>query len=448
MPHLVYLTAGAAGMFCGSCMHDNALARAIIAAGKWTVTLVPTYTPIRTDEDNVSVDQVFFGGINVYLQQKLPLLRYLPGFLDRWLDQPWLIRRMTAKASDTSPQLLGELAVSMLKGRHGNQRKEVLRLLRWLKHEAKPDAIILTNVLIGGCIDDLRRELQVPVLATLQGDDAFLDILPEPYRTQATQLAGQVANRCDGILVHSEAYAQYMSRYLDVPRDKMHLMTLGIDTQPWDEMPARPSTERLVIGYLARLAPEKGLHHLIQAFIQLKQQAGFEHLELHVGGWLGEHRKLWFESHWEKIAQAGFASSVRYETDLDRIGKVKFLNQVDVLCVPTEHFEPKGLFALEAMAAGVPVVVPDQGAFSELIRNTGGGRLCRPVSPTFDPNSAPAGTTSQTLVQVLHDLLRNPQEIRELGANARQAVLARHNAACMANETTDLLERFRNGIAP
>ncbi|MCR9119204.1 MAG: glycosyltransferase family 1 protein, partial [bacterium] len=84
---IAYLTAGAAGMFCGSCMHDNTLARALIARGV-DVQLIPLYTPIRTDEDSVTVDRVFFGGVNVYLQEKIPLFRYLPRIFDRWFDSP------------------------------------------------------------------------------------------------------------------------------------------------------------------------------------------------------------------------------------------------------------------------------------------------------------------------------------------------------------------------
>lgn len=449
MPHLVYLTAGAAGMFCGSCMHDNALVKAILAGGQWDATLVPTYTPIRTDEENVSVDQVFFGGINVYLQQKLPWLRFLPDFADRWLDQPWLIRRLTAKASDTSPRLLGQLAVSMLQGRHGNQRKEVARLLKWLKHSARPDAILLTNVLIGGCVEDLQRELGVPVLATLQGDDAFLDVLPAPYQAQAMRLASQVANRCDALLVHSAAYADYMANYLQVPRQKMQVMTLGIDTHPWERLPQRTtSNSPLVIGYLARLAPEKGLHRLIDAFLELKREPRFEKLQLRVAGWLGDHRQAWFQSYWDKLIAAGWANDVQYQTDIGREDKLKFLQEIDLLCVPTEHLEPKGLFALEAMAAGVPVVVPARGAFPELIARTGGGELCAPAE-------AAAGASQEQpppLQKVLANLLSDPTRLRHLGQQGRNTVLSQHNATCMANETTDLLNRVlaarRSGPGP
>ena len=64
--HIAIVTAGGAGMFCGSCMHDNTWARSLKNAGA-QVTLLPTYTPLRLDEHDESSNPVFLGGINVYL---------------------------------------------------------------------------------------------------------------------------------------------------------------------------------------------------------------------------------------------------------------------------------------------------------------------------------------------------------------------------------------------
>src|SRR5262245_64562087 len=128
---ITYITAGAAGMFCGSCMHDNTLTAALVAQGH-DVLLVPTYTPIRTDEPDVSQKRVFFGGINVYLQQKLSLFRHTPWFLDRLLDAPRLLRWVSRFAVKTQAQDLAELTVSMLQGEHGRPRKEVEKLVGWL----------------------------------------------------------------------------------------------------------------------------------------------------------------------------------------------------------------------------------------------------------------------------------------------------------------------------
>ena len=121
---ITYITAGAAGMYCGSCMRDNTLIAALARLGH-DALLVPTYTPIRTDEEDVSQQRVFFGGINVYLQQKLSLFRHTPWLLDRLLDTCGLLRFVSRFAVKTQADLLGDLTVSVLKGEHGRQRKEV-----------------------------------------------------------------------------------------------------------------------------------------------------------------------------------------------------------------------------------------------------------------------------------------------------------------------------------
>ena len=118
---IAYITAGAAGMYCGSCLHDNTLAAALLELGE-DVILVPTYTPLRTDEPDVSIDRVFFGGINVYLQEKLPPFRHTPWWMDRLLDNPTLLNSLSCRAGSVDPKNLGDLTVSMLRGESGNQR--------------------------------------------------------------------------------------------------------------------------------------------------------------------------------------------------------------------------------------------------------------------------------------------------------------------------------------
>jgi hypothetical protein len=82
---IAYIAAGAAGMYCGTCIHDNTLAAALRDKGH-EVALIPTYTPIRTDEVDVSIDRIFYGGINVYLQQKLALFRHTPWLFDQCIS--------------------------------------------------------------------------------------------------------------------------------------------------------------------------------------------------------------------------------------------------------------------------------------------------------------------------------------------------------------------------
>ena len=274
MTRIAYITSGAAGMYCGSCMHDNSLARGLTKLGV-DIQLIPTYTPIRTDEENVSVDRVFFGGINVFLQQKIPLFRYLPALFDRFLDRPKMLRWATSRGMKISAKELGSMTVSMLRGRSGYQRKEVRRLRDWLLRSARPDLINLSNMLIAGCVPALKEALGVPVLATLQGDDIFLDDLVEPYRSQALTELYRLQGSFDGFVVNSRYYAEYMSSYLRIPIEKFRIVPLGLDTHDFEQFLPRPelrhtelaetgSAPTQTIGYLARLAPEKGLHVLVE----------------------------------------------------------------------------------------------------------------------------------------------------------------------------------------
>ena len=423
---IAYLTSGAANMFCGSCLHDNTLARAWNKQGI-DALLVPTYTPIRTDEEDVSVDQVFLGGINVYLQQKIFFFRYLPAFLDRFLDSKWLLRKATSRGLEISARALGSLTVSMLKGRNGNQRKEVKRLCNWLSKEINPDVVLLSNLLIGGCISELKR-LGIPVVVTLQGDDIFLEDLIEPFKQQALSILRRIVPDVSGFLVHSQYYKEYMMSLLEIPAEKVHVVPLGIeveDVKIAQTDPTRPRT----IGYMARMSKEKGLHVLVDAFVELKKMPDTADVRLHLAGWRGVTNQTFADEQIRRLKEAGLKDSFIDYGTVDRDGKQVLLSESDLLCVPTTYKEPKGLFALEALAHGVPVVLPDHGAFPEVIGDVGGGRLVPPDDP-------------QALATCWHDLLKDRAALSDLGLQGRKAVLSRRDAETMATKTLEVLNRI------
>lgn len=423
---IAYLTSGAANMFCGSCLHDNTLARAWNKQGI-DALLVPTYTPIRTDEEDVSVDQVFLGGINVYLQQKIFFFRYLPAFLDRFLDSKWLLQKATSRGLEISARALGSLTVSMLKGRNGNQRKEVKRLCKWLSREINPDVVLLSNLLIGGCISELKR-LGIPVVVTLQGDDIFLEDLIEPFKQQALAILRRIVPDVSGFLVHSEYYKEYMMSLLEIPAEKVHVVPLGIEVEDV-KIAQTDLTRPRTIGYMARMSKEKGLHVLVDAFLKLKKMPDTADVRLHLAGWRGVTNQTFADEQFGRLKEAGLEDSFIDYGTVDRDGKQVLLSESDLLCVPTTYKEPKGLFALEALAHGVPVVLPDHGAFPEVISDVGGGRLVPPDDP-------------QALATCWHDLLKDRAALSDLGLQGRKAVLSRRDAETMATKTLEVLNRI------
>lgn len=375
--HIAIITAGGAGMFCGSCMHDNTWARALIAAGA-EVSLVPTYTPLRVDEANQSLERVFFGGVNVYLNSRSRWWRSLPRFATVWLDRPAFINLATRWSVSNNAAQLGDLTLSMLAGDHGPHRLAAEELAQFLARDLRPDVVIFSNALLSGALPALRRHLSVPVLCALQGDDVFLDSLPESHRQRVIDAVGERARGFDAFLTHTRFYRDYISRYLSLPVEKFHDLPLGIDVAEHTGRPVRRSGETFTVGYFARLAPEKGLHNLIAAFSLLQRQ--MPHARLRIGGYQGPP----FEDYVREMEQRLREAGIHYEN----VGspatveeKVAFLESLDVLSVPTQFLEPKGIYVLEAMANGIPVVQPDHGSFPELLQATGGGLLVPPSDP-------------------------------------------------------------------
>lgn len=431
-PRIAMITAGAANMVCGSCLHDNALARELDKSGV-DVQLIPTYTPLRTDETDESIDRVFFGGINVYLDQKVPFYHRVPTALVGWLDHPAILRLATQRGIETEASQLGPMCVSMLRGTRGRQRREALKLCRYLQRQFRPQLVNFSNILIAGAAPLLKQRLQVPVVVTLQGDDIFLAGLPENYRRQAINEIAQIDAQVDRYLAHSQFYADKMSKALNIERSKIRVVPLGVSADDlWTGDPNRGVAHRgndlLTIGYLARLAPEKGLHQVCHAIERLRKRESTPDVQLCVAGWLGSEHRQYAENALHRLRQTG--ATVRYDGTIDREQKKRFLADIDLLCVPSPYEEPKGLYVLEALAAGKPAVSPDHGAFPELQSDTGGMVLFR------------AGDVEH-LVDVLAALLADSDRRRALGQAGQWAVrerrTAHHAAEAVLKTYRDLL---------
>ena len=426
---ITYITAGAGGMYCGSCIRDNALAAALMAQGH-DVLLLPMYTPTLTDEENVSAERIFFGGVSVYLEQHLSLFRHTPWLLDRLWEAPWLIRALTGRGVEIRPEALGESTVSVLAGRHGHQAKEIDKLVHWLKHEPTPDVFDLSNSMLIALARPLREALNVPVCCTLQGEDTFLDHLQEPFRAQAIQLIQESVRYVDRFVAVSDYYAERMCRYLGVPGAKVDVVPLGINVAGYDPRTAdntRPG--RCVVGYFGRIAPEKGVHLLCEAFRRLREQGECGAMSMQIAGYVGPEHRSYLEKLKQQVRAWGLETDVTFQGTLDKSLKADFLRELDVFAMPAVYDDPKGLAILEAMACGVPVVAPRRGTYTEMLERTGGGVLVPPDD-------------IDALVMALAALEADPAKRAQLGAAGAAAVRQRYTASRMAESAIGVYENL------
>lgn len=424
---ILYLTGGAGQMYCGSCLRDNALATELISRGH-DVTLLPVYTPTLTDEPNVSGGKVFFGGISVYLEQYVPVFRKSPRWLDRLWDSTSMINLASRRSISTSPKTLGELTVSMLKGEAGFQHKEITKLIEWLSHEPAADIVSLPYTLLLGMAKPIKEALNRPIVCTLQGEDLFLEGLQEPYRREAKDLIRANLQQVDAFIAVSDYYAKFMPGYLGIPREKIRVVPLGINLKGYQNREPRGSGP-FTVGFFARVAPEKGLHVIAEAYRILRKDGRMANARLEAAGYMAPEHTGYLEDIQRKMKQADLEREFNYRGVLDRQQKIAFLRTLDVLSVPATYDEPKGMFLLEAMACGVPLVQPARGAFTEIIEKTSGGLLVAPD----DPQSLADG-----ILQLFHD----PSLAEKLGRNGFQNVREHYSVARMADRAVEVYGEF------
>ena len=380
-------------MFCGSCMQDNTLARALRLAGADAV-LLPTYTPIRVDEENESTSRVFLGGINVYLDSKLPGWRLLPRILNRWLDRPAVLQFLSKRSSSTDASQLGNLTIDLLRGSAGPQKTQIRELIDFLCDDLRADIVLFSNALLSGIVPELKSRFRGRIACLLQGDDIFLDALTEPWKSQARELVSQNAAGFDRLFTHSQYYTRFMSRYLKLPASRFCTIPLTIDADslrtnyglqgeanPLNDVTASATSggQRTTVGYFARICPEKGAFHFLDAAEDVVAQRS--DVDFVIAGFLPELHRKQFEKRLRMVQKHAGDERVRWEgSPAGRDEKFRILRSYDWLCIPTEYHEPKGLYVLEAALAGVPSLLPNHGAFPERIADLGFGQLYEPGS--------------------------------------------------------------------
>ncbi len=426
------LAAGAGGMYCGSCMRDSALAHGLRNIGH-VVTLIPLYTPLRNERDIGTTGEVFYGGVNVYLQHARKLFRRTPRVLDWVFDRPWLLNMAGRMANQQSPADLAGLTMDILRGEDGAEAKELNRLTDFLRDQIKPDVIVLPNLMFVGMAREFRRRLGVPIVCELTGEDIFLDQMKPSDRSRIREIIRGRARDVTKFVATSKYYARRMAEYLDIPSSDIDVVYTGLSPDYFAPAASPSNGEKRppTIGYVARQCPEKGLGVLIEAMTMLRGKPNLWDVRLKVAGYVGGRDAKWAKALKKRAAEANLLDRIEWHGEIGLDAKIKLLDSIDVFTMPTTVAEPKGIPVLEAMARGVAVVAPDHGAFPEMIELTGGGTLVRPGDP-------------EALADGLAEMFTSDFGRKEMGGAARKIVQEKFTERKMAYQMLDLFEGLQS----
>lgn len=410
--------------YCQNCVRDLSIARGLRALGV-DVTLAPMYLPVDPGPAaDVRSAPVFYGAVNVWLEQQMPAFGRRWRRFFAWLDARPVLRFAAGRAGSTDARGLGAMTASMLRGEDGRQAAELDRLVEWLRADGAPDVVHLSNALLLGLARRLRRDLGCAVVCSLQDEDVWMNAMPEAEAAPVWALLAERARDADRFVAVSHAYAGRMSERMGLSADRIAVVHPGVDVPA---IAAPIPDDPPVLGFFARLADGLGLDEVVEAFLILRRDPRWARLQLRAAGGSTAVDRAGIDRLRARLAGAGAAGDARIDERYAPESRADFFRALSVLAVPSRIEDGYGLNLLESIAAGVPVVQPDRGAFPEIVAMTGGGIVYTPQTP-------------EALAAALAPLLAEPARLRDLGRAGREAVQARFT---VAHAAARMLEEFR-----
>jgi glycosyltransferase involved in cell wall biosynthesis len=424
---ILHIIPGSGGSFyCGNCMRDSKYVPALKALGHDVVKL-PMYLPLFANVEEENDTPVFYGAVSIYLKQLYPVFRKAPKWVDALLNAKPLLKLAAKYSGSTDAKGLEDMTISMLMGEEGQQSEELERMVDWIVDHYKPDVIHLSNALLLGLAPTIKRRLNTVLICSLQDEDVWVDVMDPQFRDRVWSLMEKAVEHVDGFVAVSDYYAARMKESMKIPAEKLTSIHIGVD--PADYFPYPIENKKRTIGYVSRMCHDNGLDILVDAFIGLKKRTGFEDVTLMITGGSTAVDSKYLNNLKTLIKKNNLTGQVHFHEDFSTAGLKDFYEKIMVLSVPVRNGEAFGIYLLESMASGVPVIQPALGAFPEIINLSGGGVVYQPNEPS-------------ALTRALADTLSNPALLSKLSLAAIKGVETSFDIIRQSIKMVNYYEKF------
>ena len=426
--NIIQIIPGSGGSFyCGNCLRDSKYVDALRNQGHQVVK-IPMYLPLFSDERDIGEIPIFYGAVALYLKQVYPIFRNMPVWMEKMLNSKPMMKLAGSMAGSTRAKGLEDMTISMLLGEQGQQKEELDQMVDWIVEHCKPDIIHISNALLLGLARRLKEKTGVPVVCSLQDEDVWVDAMQPQFQQKIWDLMHERSNDVDALVAVSNYFAQAMKNKMNLSPEKLHTFYLGVDPEEYDFISVKEKPRN--VGYISRMCHENGFDIVVDAFIELKKQKGFEDVKLiATGGSTGDDTKFIKEQR-RKLKVADLEDAFEIIPEFEGDERHEFFKKVVLVSVPVRIGEAFGMYLLESMASGIPVVQPALGAFPEIIEVSGGG-------VTYTPN------TPMKLSEAWTELLNNPEKLEKLSLDGWQGTKEKFNIHNHAAEIIGLYERLR-----
>ena len=426
--NIIQIIPGSGGSFyCGNCLRDGKYVDALRLQGHQVVK-IPMYLPLFSDEHDLNDIPIFYGAISTYLKQVYPVFRKAPKWFDKMLNSKPMMKMAASMAGSTRAKGLEDMTISMLLGEQGEQKEELENMVNWIGEHCNPDVIHISNALLLGLAKRLKERTGVPIICSLQDEDVWVDAMQPKFQQRIWDLMHERAEDVDALVAVSNFFSDTMKKRMRLPDEKVHTFYLGVDYEDYHFISTKEKERN--IGYISRMCHENGFDIVVDAFIHLKKQPGFEDVKLiATGGSTGDDSK-YIKEQKKKIKENGLNDSFNILPEFEGEAMHDFYKQVSMISVPVRNGEAFGMYLLESMVSGVPVVQPELGAFPEIVQASGGGSIYSPNRP-------------EDLSIAWAELLKNPEKLEQLSRNGYEGTKEKFNIHNHATEIITLYESLK-----